>query len=35
VQAQDPAGGAPAKVGAQVTLTLAGASAPPSPGAKG
>ena len=35
VQAQDPAGGAPAKVGAQVTLTLAGPSAPPSPGSKG
>ena len=35
VQAQDPAGGAPAKAGAQVTLTLAGPSAPPSPGSKG
>ena len=35
VQAQDPAGNAPAKPGTQVTLALAEASTPPTPGANG
>ncbi|WP_431220319.1 transglycosylase domain-containing protein [Leifsonia xyli] len=35
VQAQDPAAGTPAKAGTQITLTLAAASAPPTPGSKG
>ena len=35
VQAQDPAGGAPAKPGTQVTVALAAASAPPTPGSNG
>lgn len=35
VQAQDPAGGAPAKAGSQVTLTLTAPSAPPTAGTGG
>ncbi len=35
VQAQDPAANAPAKRGSQVTLTVAAASAPPTPGSNG
>ncbi|MGH1547735.1 transglycosylase domain-containing protein [Leifsonia poae] len=35
VQAQDPAAGAPAKPGTQVTVALAAASAPPTPGSNG
>ncbi|MFP3464330.1 transglycosylase domain-containing protein [Leifsonia sp. SIMBA_070] len=35
VQAQDPAAGTPAKPGTQISLTVAGGSPPPTPGANG